>query len=93
MSVALCLVAIFASVGVVFTISSVLRMIFCRHSPNPCIVIGVKNHGESIEGIVRLLMKQHPKSEIMIIDYGSEDDTPEIIDKLCKDYDCIHKKN
>lgn len=92
MSFTICIISLFASIGAVVTINKILNLFSKHHIPNPCIVIGVKNHSDSIEGIVRLLMKQHPSSEIMIIDYGSHDETPEIIDKLCKDYTCIHKK-
>lgn len=93
MSFTLCIISVFASIGMVFTIIHILDIISKHHAPNPCIVIGVKNHADSIEGIVRLIMKRHPYSEIMLIDFGSSDDTPKIIDKLCSDYTRVFKKS
>lgn len=88
-SILLCIMAIFSCIGIIFSIQYIIKEISCKHNKNSYIVIGVKDKGNEIEGIVRLMMKSHPASEILIIDYGSSDDTKEIVKKLCNDYSCI----
>ncbi len=91
-SVALCLICIFCVIGVIYTIKYVTEEFKFYHRSASCIVIGVKNHQESIEGILRDVMKRHPKSEILVIDYGSEDNTKEIVKKMSLDYERIKLK-
>ena len=86
----LCFLSIFSVLGIFFLSREIISGILKSHNKNPLIVIGVKNHEDSIEGIVRTIMKSHPLSEILIIDYGSSDHTAEIIQKLAKDYSKIH---
>ena len=91
-SIFLCVISLFSAIGIISAVKTCAYGILNHHKESPCIVIGVKNHQESIEGIVRLLIRRHPFSEILIIDYGSTDDTRVIIDKLCDDYPLIQKK-
>lgn len=89
-SILMCILSVFSVIGIIFSIKYIIGEICCRHNKNPYIVIGVKDKGESIEGIVRLMMKSHPSSEILVIDYGSSDDTKEVVEKLCRDYECVN---
>lgn len=89
--IVLCLMAIFSVIGLIYILESIFCS--CDRQGDPYIIIGVKDRQDSIEGQIRTIMKQHPKSEIMIIDYDSSDDTKTIIEKLKKDYRCIHTKS
>ena len=58
-------------------------------------ILPVKNCADSIEGIVRSIIWQFltgksPQFEIVILDMGSQDNTPEISAKLAQEYDFIH---
>ncbi len=91
-SIILCLISLFSAIGIISAVKVFTAQLLNRHKQSPYIVIGVKNHQDSIEGIARLLMRTHPSSEILIIDYGSSDETRAIIDKLCGDFPKIQKK-
>lgn len=61
------------------------------------IVIKVKNSEESLEATIRMIIWKYLKyesecklPEIIIVDMGSEDSTPEIARKLCQEYCFIH---
>jgi len=60
-------------------------------------VIKVKNQENNLEGIVRSVIWDFLNKNggtkvpyILIVDLGSEDDTNEIAQKLCQDYDFIY---
>jgi len=60
------------------------------------IVITVKNQQDTIEGIVRSVVWKNLNNhnggvipEILIVDMGSTDDTPEILKRLHEEYDFI----
>lgn len=64
---------------------------------NVFIVIKVKNQENKIEGVVRSLIWKHLSvsgggyvPNILIVDTGSTDSTPEISQKLSDDYSFIH---
>lgn len=64
---------------------------------NVFIVIKVKNHETTIEGVVRTIIWRYLKTEqggcipnILIVDTGSEDDTKIIAEKLSKDYSFVY---
>ncbi len=70
---------------------------FKNNGDTPLIVVKVRNHEESIECIIREIMfgylkKLHTSAipEILIVDFGSEDSTPEIARALSCDYPFIH---
>ena len=50
----------------------------------------VKNRAETIEATLRMLSYRNPQAEITVVDYGSEDNTVEIIKKLAADIERIH---
>ena len=61
------------------------------------IVVKVKNHEDSLEGIIRTLLLDYLKEfksttlpEILIVDFGSDDSTPKIASALADDYSFIH---
>lgn len=58
----------------------------------PTIVIEAKNCADSLELIVRDVIKKFPDSEIIVSDKCSDDDTNTIIRILCSDYPCLHIK-
>lgn len=59
------------------------------------IIIATKNQEKKIEGFLRSFLfrviygKEENVKDIIITDLGSDDDTPKILEKLSKDYDCI----
>ena len=59
------------------------------------IIIATKNQEKKIEGFLRSFLfrviygKEENVKDIIVTDLGSDDDTPKILEKLSKDYDCI----
>ena len=86
------LVSVFSVIGVILTLELIIKAIRNRHKENPYILIAVKNRAEQIEGIIRTLMRKYPRSEFLIIDLGSTDDTREILKRLAHDYNRIKVK-
>lgn len=89
-SIILSIISIFSAVGIICTVRFIFTDFKSHMNPNSYILVSVKNCGKNIEGVIRLLMKNNPQSEIIIADCGSEDDTIEIIKKLNYDYERIH---
>lgn len=72
-------------------------MEFCKSGNEFFIVISVKNQQDYIENIIRTTVwkslnklggRQVP--EIYVVDCGSTDDTPIILDKICNDYEFVN---
>lgn len=63
------------------------------------VIIATKNQEKKIEGFVRSLMfrllygKEESVNKIIVTDLDSKDETPQILEKLSKDYDCIKMAN
>lgn len=63
------------------------------------IIIATKNQEKKIEGFLRSFLfrviygKEENVKDIIVTDLGSDDDTPKILEKLSKDYDCIKIAN
>jgi len=62
-----------------------------------CIILPVKNNQNDIEALLRSVVWQnlHNKNggcvpDIFVVDLGSNDETPEILKRICDDYDFIH---
>ena len=59
------------------------------------LVVAVKNQEEKIEGVLRSILfrfiygREESINDIIVTDLGSQDRTPEIIDKLGKDYESV----
>lgn len=91
LSAVLCILGILSVYGAIFLIDS----FFLRPSEKIPVVITCYNEENSIESDLRTLLFKNPKSEIIVIDLGSSDDTIEIVRKLSFSYPCIRliKKN
>lgn len=65
------------------------------HSDGIYLIVATKNQEEKIEGVLRSILfrfiygKEENINDIIVTDLGSKDKTPEIIEKLGKDYDFI----
>lgn len=57
------------------------------HSP---VIAEISDSCENAEGVIRCLMCQNPCSEIYIINRSKNDETEQILKKLCMDYERIH---
>jgi len=87
------LFSFFAAYGIVQLISKWVfayrteqgEMPICYHT-----VLGVKNAEDSVEGIFRTMTWENQKGEIIILDFGSEDETTEILYRLSLKYPCLH---
>jgi glycosyltransferase involved in cell wall biosynthesis len=60
------------------------------------IIITVKNLQDKIEGIIRSIVWKNLNNsqggrvpKILVVDLGSDDETPKILEKLCNEYDFI----
>lgn len=65
------------------------------HSNGIYLIVAVKNQEEKIEGVLRSILfrfiygKEENINDIIVTDLGSKDKTPEIIEKLGRDYDSV----
>lgn len=57
----------------------------CRHR-----VVGVKDAEDSVEGLLRSLLWENGEEEFVVIDFGSADETPEILLRLSEQYPNLH---
>ena len=59
------------------------------------LIVAVKNQEEKIEGVIRSILfrfiygKEENINNIIITDLGSKDRTPEILEKIGKDYETV----
>ncbi len=53
-------------------------------------VIGVKNCEDAIEGMLRTLVWEDIREDLIVIDLGSTDETGEIIRRMEIEYDFLH---
>ena len=67
------------------------------HKYGPVIVVKVKNHEESLECVIREIVFRSMKSaytsdvpDILIVDFGSDDSTPEIARRLAGDFSFVY---
>lgn len=86
--------AIYGFIEIVKTIYFVL--IHAKiHSNGIYLIVAVKNQEEKIEGVLRSILfrfiygKEESINDIIVTDLGSKDKTPEIIEKLGKDYETV----
>lgn len=89
----------FSIVGVFSLISDFTGFLVSlgKEKNEPCIVLTVKNQQESVEGLIRSIVWQnlHAKNggrvpKIIVVDLGSSDNTPDILNRIASDYDFIH---
>ena len=62
-----------------------------KGKPPDCMhrVVGLKDAEDSVEGLLRSLTWVDATEDIIIIDYGSTDETGEILRRLCMQYPCL----
>lgn len=67
-----------------------------REENEPCVVLTVKDQQDSVEGQLRSIVWQNLHAQnggrvpkIVVVDLGSSDATPQILQKIAKDYDFI----
>ncbi|MBE5039606.1 hypothetical protein [Ructibacterium gallinarum] len=52
-------------------------------------VIGVRDCEDTIEGVIRSLAWEDIREDLIVMDLGSRDDTPEILRRLEQEYDFL----
>ena len=87
MDILIGLTILFAIIGIILSMEYLLK----AHS-RPYIIISLSSDADRVEGIIRSARFSYPYSEIIVIDYGLSGEADEILNKLCADYDCIHRK-
>ncbi len=92
----------FFAINGIFSILIDVISFFCSHAKTnaaakQCIVLPVKNSQSDVEALLRSIVWQnlHNKNggcvpDIFVVDLGSDDETPKILERICKDYDFIH---
>ncbi len=92
----------FFAINGIFSILIDIISFFCSRinsdtAAEQCIVLTVKNNQNDIEALLRSVVWQnlHKKNgghvpDIFVVDLGSDDETPEILRRICQGYDFIH---
>lgn len=57
------------------------------------IVLSVKNQEDTIENMIRAIAWDPRSGEVVAIDLGSDDETPEILNRLEQEYSFLHCMN
>jgi cellulose synthase/poly-beta-1,6-N-acetylglucosamine synthase-like glycosyltransferase len=87
------IISLLAVYGIVQLMAKVLFSIRRREEGCPvCVhrIIGVKNCQDSIETLIRSLVFEDIREEIIVADFGSTDETTEILKHLEREYDFLH---
>lgn len=88
-----------AVVGVISIVEGIVGWFLNRGNKNGdmYVVLTVKNQQETIEGLLRGIVWQNLHCEngghvpqIVVIDLGSNDDTPNILKRIADDYKFVH---
>ncbi|NLY42396.1 MAG: hypothetical protein GX066_00135 [Clostridiaceae bacterium] len=96
------LICFFALYGVIQLGLNIYNMIndYKLEKDKVYIIITVKNQQDTIEGVIRSIVWKSLNNyhggvipNILVVDMGSTDDTPIILDKLCLEYDFIKVTN
>jgi len=91
-SFVLCVISFFSAVGIFSALKKSLYMLKSKHEKNSVIILNVNYNENSIEFILRQIIKNHPYSEIIVVDSDFSIDTLSIIKKICKDFSFIYLK-
>lgn len=89
------LLASYGAVSLTFCIMNSIRGRFTESKPRVKFVLLVKNNEEIIEGIVRSFFTEGIQEKLMangsltVVDMDSQDQTPELLERLKKDYECL----
>lgn len=88
----------FAIVGMVSIAEELLHFfLYTRKSEkSACVIVTVKNQQDSVEGMIRGIVWQNLHNnnggqvpQIVVVDLGSEDDTPEILNRIAANYSFV----
>jgi len=92
----ICFLAVYGLIQMGFNIYDAFMDMRHDKQKNMYIIITVKNQQDTIERIVRYLVWKNLNNEyggilpnILIVDMGSTDDTPEILSRLHREYNFI----
>jgi len=89
----------FAAVGAISVAENIVNWIVRRgkKSGDMYVVLTVKNQQDTVEGLLRSLVWQNLHRDnggsipqIVVIDLGSVDDTPNILKRIADDYKFVH---
>ena len=89
----------FAVVGAISIAENIISWILNRGKKknDMCVVLTVKNQQDTVEGLLRSIVWQNLHSDnggnvpqIVVIDLGSNDDTPKILKRIAADYKFVH---
>ena len=90
-------VTFLAFFGLIQLIKEIFYVINSEDDNEYIVVIKVKNSEDTIEAAVRTVILKSLRDsnggrvpEILIVDMGSDDSTPQIAQKLCDDYSFVH---
>ena len=88
--------AVFHQIAEVIQLAKIIYNEFCRRNDEIFIVISVKNQQEYVEDIVRTTVWKslhrlggREVPQIYVVDCGSTDDTANIAERLCDEYDFV----
>ena len=88
----------FAIVGVFSLLSDLFGLFVTigKEKNEPCVVLTVKDQQETVEGLIRSIVWQNLHTnnggrvpKIIVVDLGSRDNTPAILEKISQDYDFV----
>ncbi len=93
----LCFFIVYGVIQMGINIYHELNNIYFKKTDDIYIIITVKNQQDTIEGIIRSIVWKSLNSKrgggnvpnILVVDMGSIDETPEILKRLCVEYDFI----
>lgn len=99
----ICFLVVYAVIQIGIGIYNRLLNFSTEEKDEVYIIITVKNLQDKIEGIIRSIVWKNLNNRkggkipnILVVDLGSDDETPEILHRLCQEYDfikCTDKKN
>ena len=59
--------------------------------PGVSVVVCARNEGEHLEAYLQSLLSQdYPEYEVIVVNDGSQDDTRDVLDRYCRQYDRLH---
>lgn len=92
----ICFFAIYGIIQMVMNIYTWLHNMHFKKNDDVYIIVTVKNQQETIEGIIRSIVWKSLNNihggivpNILVVDMGSTDETPRILDRLHLEYDFI----
>ncbi len=87
--IVIAIMAVFAVWGVADILRDACKILL-RSGKKDRIIIYVRSDTERVEGVVRSLMLNNPTAEIVVLDESSKAELRSIVDRLCREYPCVH---